>query len=62
MLVLSRKQGELLYIGEDIFLTVVEIDGKRVRLGIEAPAQVKVLRGEIAHRDGEKQERQPRKG
>jgi len=46
MLVVSRKVGEAIIIGQDIRVTVVEIRGKQVRLGIEAPAELLVLRGE----------------
>jgi carbon storage regulator len=48
MLVLTRKQGEKIRIGEDVVITVVRTKGKTVRLGIQAPAHVPVLRGEIA--------------
>jgi carbon storage regulator len=48
MLVLTRKQGERIQIGEDIVVTVVRTKGKAVRLGIQAPSHVPVLRGEIA--------------
>lgn len=48
MLVLSRKPGEKLLIGSDIVVTVVEVKGNRVRLGVSAPAHVQVLRGELA--------------
>lgn len=47
MLVLSRKVGEHIRIGENITLTVVELQGGRVRLGIAAPAEVPVLRSEL---------------
>jgi carbon storage regulator len=47
MLVLTRKPGEQVRIGENITLVVVEVHGKRVRLGIEAPAQVSILRQEL---------------
>jgi carbon storage regulator len=47
MLVLSRKPGEKLRIGPDITLTLLEVQGNRVRIGIEAPDQVCVLRGEL---------------
>lgn len=47
MLVLSRKTGEKVVIGSDIVISVVEVRGNRVRLGIEAPADVRVLRGEL---------------
>jgi carbon storage regulator len=48
MLVLSRKPGEKVVIGDSITLTVVEVRGHRVRVGIEAPDQVRILRGELA--------------
>jgi carbon storage regulator len=47
MLVLTRKIGESLAINDDIRITVLEVKGKTVRLGIEAPADVKVYRQEI---------------
>jgi carbon storage regulator len=48
MLVLTRKQGEQIRIGADVVITVVRTKGKAVRLGIQAPSHVPVLRGEIA--------------
>lgn len=47
MLVLSRKQNESIKIGDNITLTVVEISGNKVRLGITAPDDVAVHRQEI---------------
>jgi carbon storage regulator len=47
MLVLSRKSGEKLRIGREIVLTVVEVEGNRVRFGIEAPPHVDVFRAEL---------------
>jgi carbon storage regulator len=47
MLVLSRKCDEQIVIGHDVVVTVVEIRGDKVRLGIEAPAHVPVHRQEI---------------
>lgn len=47
MLVLTRKFGETIVLGETITITVVEIRGDRVRLGIEAPKEVSVARGEL---------------
>ncbi|MBI1812579.1 carbon storage regulator [Candidatus Peregrinibacteria bacterium] len=47
MLVLSRKLGEKICIGENICITVVEIDRGKVRLGIEAPREVPVFRQEL---------------
>lgn len=48
MLVLTRKQGEQIRIGDNVVITVVRTKGKGVRLGIQAPSHVPVLRGEIA--------------
>ena len=48
MLVLSRKVNEKIVIDGGIVLTVVKIEGGQVRLGIEAPSDVKILREEIA--------------
>lgn len=50
MLILTRKAGEGLYVGDHIRITVVEIRGKQIRLGIEAPEHIVVLREEIFHR------------
>ena len=47
MLVLSRKQTERIRLGESIVVTVVRVSGDKVRLGIEAPADVLVLRDEL---------------
>ena len=47
MLVLSRKLGEKVYIGEHIVITVVDIDRGKIRLGIDAPKDVKVYRQEL---------------
>ncbi len=47
MLVLNRKPGEQVCIDGDIRITVVEVQGNRVRLGIEAPPQRVVLRAEL---------------
>lgn len=47
MLILTRKVGEQITIGNDIQIKVIEINGNNVRLGIEAPKTVSVLRREI---------------
>lgn len=47
MLVLSRKYDEVIHIGPDITITVVDIKDNKVRLGINAPADVKILRAEL---------------
>jgi carbon storage regulator len=47
MLVLSRKEMQTILIGENVTLHIVAIDGGRVRIGIDAPSDVKILRGEL---------------
>jgi carbon storage regulator len=47
MLVLSRKVGERLWIGDGIVVEVLEVYGQRVRLGIEAPRDVIIRREEV---------------
>lgn len=47
MLVLSRHRDESIMIGDEIVVTVVDIRGDKVRLGIEAPTQIPVHRQEI---------------
>ena len=47
MLVLSRKQTERIKLGDSIVVTVVRVSGDKVRLGIEAPPNVLVLRDEL---------------
>lgn len=47
MLVLSRKEGERIVIGDQITLVVSKVSGNRVTLGIEAPKDVKITRGEL---------------
>lgn len=47
MLVLSRKPGESLIIGDEVRITVLSISGKQVRIGIEAPNDIAVHREEI---------------
>jgi carbon storage regulator len=48
MLVLSRKVNEEIVIGNDICITVVRVEGNRIRLGISAPDDLNIRRGEIA--------------
>ncbi len=48
MLILSRKKGESLIIGEDVVLTVLDVRGDKIRLGIEAPRDIPVHRMEVA--------------
>jgi len=57
MLVLTRKAGESIIIGSDIRVTVLEMQGRQIRLGIEAPLDVSVHRGEVYERIREENER-----
>jgi carbon storage regulator len=50
MLVLSRREGERIAIGDDIIVTVMRIEGGRVRLGIKAPDHVRIQRTELLDR------------
>jgi len=50
MLVLTRKTGEGIIIGDDIRITVVELKGGGVRIGIDAPREMKVHRQEVYER------------
>lgn len=47
MLVLSRKAGERIMVGENIAVVISRISGNRVTIGIEAPSGVKIVRGEL---------------
>jgi carbon storage regulator len=47
MLILSRKTNEKIMIGDEISLTIIEIRGDQVKIGIEAPKSVKVFRQEV---------------
>lgn len=50
MLILTRKMGETVSIGDDVTITVLAVKGSQVRLGIDAPRDVAVHRGEIRER------------
>ncbi len=47
MLVLTRKIGESIKINEDVKITVIDVKGKNIRLGIEAPRETKIYREEV---------------
>lgn len=64
MLILQRKPGESVVIGEDISISVVSIEGGRVRLAISAPQEIPILRNELldataANRDSAAEEAAP---
>lgn len=56
MLVLTRKQSETIQIGDSITITVIRMKGKSVRLGIKAPHDLNVIRGELAFEQPEEQD------
>lgn len=63
MLILTRKIGESLLIGDDVEITVLSVRGNQVKLGVNAPKEIAVHREEIYHKiksstetDGENQE------
>ena len=68
MLVLSRKKDEVIRIGDDIKIMVIEIRGDKIRLGIDAPAEIPVHREEIYQQikrdkeEAEEKEEKPLKG
>lgn len=64
MLILQRKAGESLVIGEDITVSVVAVEGGRVRLAISAPPHISILRSELvtataANQDSAQEEAAP---
>lgn len=54
MLVLTRKEQEKIKIGNDVVITVVRIKGDSVRIGVEAPPEIKILRTEIEEHESTK--------
>lgn len=59
MLVLSRKVGEKIRIGDNIFVTLVAISGAKVRLGFDAPTEIPIVREEIDKPDEEDESNDP---
>lgn len=57
MLILTRKEGESLRLGDDITITVVSVKGGSVRLGVTAPREVAIHREEVYERVGAEQRR-----
>ncbi len=56
MLVITRRLGERFFIGDDITITVTDIDYGKVRIGIEAPRDVSILREELRDKRRAQQE------
>ena len=53
MLVLSRLEGQVIKIGDNIRVTIVEVRGDKVRVGIDAPRDVQVMRAELVEQTPE---------
>lgn len=47
MLILSRKESECIHLGDEIVVTIVRVNGDKVRIGVQAPPHVKILRTEL---------------
>jgi len=54
MLVLSRKRSERILIGDDVAITIVDIRGGKVRVGIDAPEDVRIMRSELSREAAER--------
>ena len=54
MLVLTRKKGEAIKIGEDVFIRVLGVSGEQIRLGFEAPKEISIVRTELIDRANKK--------
>lgn len=48
MLVLTRRVGESIRIGADIVVHIVNVEGNQIRIGVEAPKEVRILRSELS--------------
>lgn len=58
MLILTRRVGEKLIIGDDVIVTILSLKGNQIRVGIEAPREIKVHRQEVFDRIKKEQERE----
>jgi len=58
MLILTRRVGEKLIIGDDIIITILSLKGNQIRVGIDAPREVKVHRQEVFDRIQKEKERE----
>ncbi len=56
MLLLTRRDGESIHIGDDIKVTVLEVKGNQVKIGIDAPGDIAILREELYCRNNDDEE------
>jgi carbon storage regulator len=61
MLILTRRQGESIIVGDNVRITVISVKGNQVRIGVEAPRSVSVQRQEIASKKDQTPENDPEK-
>ncbi len=57
MLVLTRKVSETLVIDDNIFIHITQVKGQQVRVGIDAPSNVKIMRAELLNKSNPKQDK-----
>jgi len=50
MLVITRREGEKIHVGKDVVITVTQVRGGKVRIGVEAPKETLIWRGELEDR------------
>lgn len=53
MLILTRKLGESIVVGDDVVISVESINGRKVKLGVQAPVEISIVRSEINKLDGD---------
>lgn len=58
MLILSRKPGETIYIGDNVAITICDVKNKQVKVGISAPREIHILREELTkHKEPDQKSR-----